>query len=314
MINLKVDNNIIKIKLTMAESDIISKNRKKNTDLNDPSVYTLYLTQNLKYIDIIDNIITPENSFDITINLTNFEEYEIKLKKLIDSIKILNDNDFALKHIKKIKEKYLKNNNIIIKAKIKQKRNKREISFFDNDFLKCLVSPIIYIDIYPDQTVRMSIEINYESFLDYLPLNIEDDNHDKLMDDTFNWLTEGEKKHLTVTRKKRNTQAKKKCIEYYKKRDSVLRCQTCGLIYNDKYGKTTTKMIIHHINPMKDKNGIYAIDPVKDLIPVCSNCHSIIHSKTKPIPIKTVKRMVNNNYDNLIQLINNYKTFINNND
>lgn len=130
MINLKVDNNIIKIKLTMAESDIISKNRKKITDLNDPSVYTLYLTQNLKYIDIIDNIITPENSFDITINLTNFEEYEIKLKKLIDSIKILNDNDFALKHIKKIKEKYLKNNNIIIKAKIKQKRNKREISFF----------------------------------------------------------------------------------------------------------------------------------------------------------------------------------------
>ena len=38
MINLKVDNNIIKIKLTMAESDIISKNRKKITDLNDPSV------------------------------------------------------------------------------------------------------------------------------------------------------------------------------------------------------------------------------------------------------------------------------------
>ena len=38
---------------------------------------------------------------------------------------------------------------------------------------------------------------------------------------------------------------------------------------------------MHHIVPLSEIRKEYKLDPIKDLIPVCPNCHAIIH-KTKP--------------------------------
>ena len=34
------------------------------------------------------------------------------------------------------------------------------------------------------------------------------------------------------------------------------------------------------------------IDPIKDLIPVCHNCHHIIHSQTPPISVEAMRKMI----------------------
>ncbi|MDQ2907279.1 MAG: hypothetical protein M3Y81_27545 [Chloroflexota bacterium] len=39
----------------------------------------------------------------------------------------------------------------------------------------------------------------------------------------------------------------------------------------------------------------YRVDPIKDLRPVCPNCHTIIHSQYPPYSIDEVRAMVRNN-------------------
>ncbi|MPR31936.1 HNH endonuclease, partial [Salmonirosea aquatica] len=54
---------------------------------------------------------------------------------------------------------------------------------------------------------------------------------------------------------------------------------------------------VHHVNQISSIGNEYNVDPIKDLIPVCPNCHAMIHSrknsfynsgnkKIRDIPIK----------------------------
>ena len=39
------------------------------------------------------------------------------------------------------------------------------------------------------------------------------------------------------------------------------------------------KIEVHHIVPISKSGEDYVVDPVNDLVPVCPNCHTAIHSK-----------------------------------
>ena len=39
---------------------------------------------------------------------------------------------------------------------------------------------------------------------------------------------------------------------------------------------------VHHIKPLSEIEGAYEVDPVADLIPVCPNCHAMIHKRPHP--------------------------------
>jgi DNA-directed RNA polymerase subunit RPC12/RpoP len=43
---------------------------------------------------------------------------------------------------------------------------------------------------------------------------------------------------------------------------------------------------------IKEKGKKHEIDPIRDLRPVCPNCHSVIHIKPRPYTIQEVKEMV----------------------
>lgn len=36
---------------------------------------------------------------------------------------------------------------------------------------------------------------------------------------------------------------------------------------------------VHHLAPLHESTGVREVDPEKDLIPVCPNCHAAIHAK-----------------------------------
>jgi len=40
---------------------------------------------------------------------------------------------------------------------------------------------------------------------------------------------------------------------------------------------------VHHIVPVSQMGGSYRIDPVRDLVPLCSNCHSMVHRTDPPM-------------------------------
>ena len=60
------------------------------------------------------------------------------------------------------------------------------------------------------------------------------------------------------------------------------------------YGIITKYIIeVHHIVPLSQIGKQYIIDPTKDLVPICPNCHTIIHLKKDPCyTIEEVKMMI----------------------
>lgn len=97
------------------------------------------------------------------------------------------------------------------------------------------------------------------------------------------------KKVITI---KRNADARRKCLNHYFSNNNY-RCLLCGFDFVKQYGVLGEKFIeVHHIesHTIKSKStGIHEIDPVKELIPVCSNCHSIIHRRRPELSIETIK-------------------------
>ena len=106
---------------------------------------------------------------------------------------------------------------------------------------------------------------------------------------------EGTSKTIVVNAYERNVKAKKACIEYY---GNDYKCQICGFKFADKYGaEFRNKIHVHHIKPISEIGKEYKIDPKKDLIPVCPNCHMILHSKGngQTYSVEEVKAMLKNN-------------------
>ena len=91
--------------------------------------------------------------------------------------------------------------------------------------------------------------------------------------------TEGVEHQYNLTKKERNPELRRKCIEYYKQLwGGNIHCICCGFDFGKAYGKLGEGYIeVHHVNPHHTFEGEHMVDPVQDLIPLCSNCHSMIH-------------------------------------
>ena len=88
-------------------------------------------------------------------------------------------------------------------------------------------------------------------------------------------LYEGAPITVELTKYERNRTARLMCIKHY---GAV--CQICGFDFKKQYGEEFEGMIeVHHRVPLSEIKDNYEVDPVKDLIPVCPNCHAAIHSK-----------------------------------
>ncbi|MBF2171931.1 HNH endonuclease [Staphylococcus epidermidis] len=74
-------------------------------------------------------------------------------------------------------------------------------------------------------------------------------------------------------------------------------CKVCGFDFKAKYGKLGEDFIeIHHLKPMFSLKKEVRVDPLKDLVPLCSNCHKMIHRNAKqPLTIKELTEIVNHN-------------------
>ena len=62
---------------------------------------------------------------------------------------------------------------------------------------------------------------------------------------------------------------------------------------DDIYGMVAKYIIeVHHIVPISQIGKQYIIDPIKDLVPVCPNCHTIIHTKKICYTIEEMKEIL----------------------
>jgi len=100
--------------------------------------------------------------------------------------------------------------------------------------------------------------------------------------------TEGTPNQVLITKYERNPFARKTCIEHY-----GLLCSVCEFDFKEKYGELGNGFIhVHHLKQVADIKKQYNIDPIKDLTPVCPNCHAMIHKRKEPYTIDELKEKI----------------------
>jgi len=105
---------------------------------------------------------------------------------------------------------------------------------------------------------------------------------------------EGAKKKIIVNSYERDTKARNKCIEIH-----GLNCSICNINFEETYGNIGIGYIhVHHIKPLSEINDSYTINPETDLIPVCPNCHAMLHRSKPTLSIETLKNMRNEKASN----------------
>lgn len=96
---------------------------------------------------------------------------------------------------------------------------------------------------------------------------------------------EGRQVEISSTKYERSRKNRLLCLMHY-----GYSCQICGFDFYKIYGEIAENFIhVHHIEQISS-SGIVKIDPIKDLIPLCPNCHSVIHLSTPPLkPVELQK-------------------------
>ena len=88
-------------------------------------------------------------------------------------------------------------------------------------------------------------------------------------------LLEGAARSFASTRYERNRRAREICLAYHGHS-----CAVCGLNLGLTYGAAFDDVIeVHHVVPLSEIGEAYIVDPIRDLVPLCPNCHTVIHTK-----------------------------------
>jgi len=96
--------------------------------------------------------------------------------------------------------------------------------------------------------------------------------------ETIEGQLEGKTYQIISTRYERNPLNRKLCLAL-----KGCICAICGFDFHAFYGDIGKGFIeVHHIEPVSTMCEARIIDPKIDLIPACSNCHSMIHRRKPP--------------------------------
>lgn len=99
---------------------------------------------------------------------------------------------------------------------------------------------------------------------------------------------EGAAKAVTVNAFERNPAARLTCILHH-----GTACKVCGLDFGKRYGALGEGFIhVHHKTPLAEIRQNYVIDPVRDLVPVCPNCHAMLHRTMPPRTVEELRALL----------------------
>ncbi len=99
---------------------------------------------------------------------------------------------------------------------------------------------------------------------------------------------EGALRRITINAYERDAKARQACIAHFGSA-----CHVCGLDFGRVYGGLGRGYIhVHHIRSLSEIGEGYAVDPQKDLIPVCPNCHAMMHQRNPPLTEQELKEII----------------------
>ena len=99
---------------------------------------------------------------------------------------------------------------------------------------------------------------------------------------------EGAVCRVMVNAYERNPKARRRCIDFH-----GTKCYICGFDFFKAYGPIAEGFIhVHHLRELSEIQSEYKVDPIKDLRPVCPNCHAVLHRRKPSYSIEEVKKFL----------------------
>jgi 5-methylcytosine-specific restriction enzyme A len=101
-------------------------------------------------------------------------------------------------------------------------------------------------------------------------------------------LPEGARRTVTINRYERERRLRAACLAHH-----GYACICCGRKLSDTYGPEAETLIqVHHLTPLGTAQRRHLVDPHSDLVPVCPNCHAVLHSRNPPFSPEQVRTML----------------------
>lgn len=70
-------------------------------------------------------------------------------------------------------------------------------------------------------------------------------------------------------------------------------CKVCGFDFGAAYGTIGAGFIeVHHLEPVSELLPGTVVDPIRDLVPVCANCHAMIHRRSPPLTVEELRKFL----------------------
>ncbi|MBK6487225.1 MAG: HNH endonuclease [Gemmatimonadetes bacterium] len=89
---------------------------------------------------------------------------------------------------------------------------------------------------------------------------------------------EGATKQVLVNAYERDPRARRACLNHH-----GTECSVCGMSFSARYGALGKDFIhVHHLTPLSLLNGTRRVDPATEMLPVCPNCHAMLHRRNPP--------------------------------
>lgn len=99
---------------------------------------------------------------------------------------------------------------------------------------------------------------------------------------------EGSAKKQESNRYERNPLNRQICLQH-----KGYTCAVCGFNFEDRYGVLGKEFIhVHHTIPVSKMGDDYIVNPLSDLVPVCPNCHAMLHRTDPPMAIDALKELI----------------------
>lgn len=101
-------------------------------------------------------------------------------------------------------------------------------------------------------------------------------------------LYEGALITVKANKYERNQKARKECVA-----KKGYQCLVCGRDFEATYGEIGKNFIhVHHLTPISSVGKEYELNVDTDLVPVCPNCHYMLHRKDPPYTVEELKGII----------------------
>jgi 5-methylcytosine-specific restriction protein A len=101
-------------------------------------------------------------------------------------------------------------------------------------------------------------------------------------------LPEGARTRVEVNRYERSPVNRAACIAHY---GPI--CRACAFDFRAFYGSLGEGYVeVHHRTPVSRMNESYFVNPITDLVPVCANCHAMLHRTEPPMAVEALRTLL----------------------